>query len=255
MIANLHSHTARCRHARGEERSFVENALKRGLKIYGFSDHTPQYFPGRYYSTMRMFPEELPGYCETVRGLQAEYRGRLEIPLGLEVEYYPACWEELLPRLRDNGVEYLILGQHWLGSEEGEPYCGRPLADPGLLGRWCRQILEGLDTGVFTYLAHPDLFCFVGSDRDYIAHMRPMIRGVKGAGIPLEINLLGILEGRHYPNRRFWELVAEEDAPVILGIDAHRPEQVADTGPEAKALELVRELGLTLLDTVAPKPF
>ena len=255
MIANLHSHTPRCRHARGAEREYVENALKRGLRIYGFSDHTPQFFPGSYYSTMRMFPEELPGYCETVRDLQKEFRGRLEIPLGLEVEYYPSCWNELLPRLRDNGIEYLLLGQHWLGSEEHEPYCGRPLADAHLLGRWCRQVREGLETGVFTYLAHPDLFYFVGSDRDYIDHMRPMIRHAREAGIPLEINLLGILEGRHYPKRLFWELAAEENAPVILGIDAHRPEQVVAHEPETKALELVRELGLTLLDTIALKPF
>ena len=255
MIANYHSHTARCRHARGAEGEYVENALERGLQVYGFSDHTPQFFPGDYYSTMRMFPEELPGYCETVRALQKEYRGRLEIPLGLEVEYYPSCWKELLPRLRDHGIEYLILGQHWLGSEEHEPYCGRPLGDPHLLERWCRQVMEGLDTGVFTYLAHPDLFYFVGSDRDYVRHMRPMIRHAKEGGIPLEINLLGILENRHYPKHLFWELVAEENAPVILGIDAHSPQQVLETHPEQKALEMVRQLGLTLLENVDRKRF
>ena len=37
----------------------MEAAIERGLKIFGFSDHAPQFFPGDYYSTMRMFPEEL----------------------------------------------------------------------------------------------------------------------------------------------------------------------------------------------------
>lgn len=41
MIANYHTHTWRCGHAFGDEREYVENAIVGGLKILGFSDHTP----------------------------------------------------------------------------------------------------------------------------------------------------------------------------------------------------------------------
>ena len=67
MIANYHSHTTRCNHAKGTEEEFVRCALERGLKIFGFSDHTPQYFSGDYYSFMRMRPEQLEDYCATDR--------------------------------------------------------------------------------------------------------------------------------------------------------------------------------------------
>ena len=144
----------RCRHAQGEETEYIQNALKRGLQIFGFSDHTPQFFPGDYYSFMRMYPEELPDYCQTVRQLQEDYCGKLEIPLGLEAEYYPAIWEELLPRLQDQGIEYLILGQHWLDNEENAYGSGRATEDETLLLKYCRQVIEGMETGVFTYLAH-----------------------------------------------------------------------------------------------------
>ena len=120
MIANYHTHTQRCRHACGTETAYVENAIHRGLKIFGFSDHTPQYFPGDYYSFMRMYPQELEDYCNTVRNLQKQYQGKIEIPLGLEAEYYPATWTEMLARAKDAGIEYLILGQHWLGNEQNE---------------------------------------------------------------------------------------------------------------------------------------
>jgi len=51
MIANYHTHTPRCNHATGEERAYVEQAIKKGLKILGFSDHTPYIFPETdYYS-------------------------------------------------------------------------------------------------------------------------------------------------------------------------------------------------------------
>ena len=101
MIANYHSHTARCNHASGAEVTYVQNAIARGLRIFGFSDHTPQFFPGDYYSRMRMRPHQLEDYCRTVRDLQAEYRGQIQIPLGLEAEFYPGIWHELLPRLQN----------------------------------------------------------------------------------------------------------------------------------------------------------
>ena len=161
MIANYHTHTPRCRHAEGSEREYVENALKRGLKIFGFSDHTPQWFPGTYYSTMRMFPEQLEDYCQTVRALQKEYAGRLEIPLGVEVENYPDIFGELMRHLRDAGIEYMLLGQHWIGNEDGEPYSGRPTENVRQLERYCNQLIDGMYTGLFSYVAHPDLLHFV----------------------------------------------------------------------------------------------
>ena len=254
MIANYHSHTTRCHHAKGTEAEFVVKALERGLKIFGFSDHTPQYFPGDYYSFMRMHPHELDGYCDTVRQLQKDYAGQIQIPLGVEVEYYPATWKELLPRLRDAGIEYLIMGQHWIGNEENEPYVGAATADESILKRYCYQAMEGLDTGAFTYLAHPDVINFVGDRNIYRRHMKDLIRFARQAGVPLELNLLGLRSHRHYPTPDFWALAAEEGCQVILGMDAHEPFHIQETETEGRALEIVRQLGLELLDTVELKP-
>ena len=254
MIANYHTHTPRCRHATGYEVEYVRNAVDRGLKIFGFSDHTPQYFQGNYYSFMRMYPHELHGYCRTVRKLRDRFSGQIQIHLGVESEYYPSTWKEMLPRLRDAGIEYMILGQHWLGNEQNEHGSGGATADEALLKRYCHQVMEGLDTGKFTYLAHPDLFNFVG-DRDiYRRHMRELCRFARQADIPLEINLLGLTSGRHYPSHEFFALAAEEGCKVILGLDAHAPAHVLDPVPEQKALEIVRHFGLQLLDTVELRP-
>ena len=74
MIANYHTHTPRCNHAQGSEQEYVDAALSAGLKILGFSDHTPYFFPGDYYSTFRMHPEELPGYVSTVNAMQTGWK-------------------------------------------------------------------------------------------------------------------------------------------------------------------------------------
>lgn len=254
MIANYHAHTVRCNHATGTEREFVENAITRGLKIFGFSDHTPQYFPGGYCTFMRMRTYELPEYCADVRRLQREYRDKIQIHLGLEAEYYPAYWEELLSRARDSGVEYMILGQHWLGNELNEPGSATATADESLLRRYCHQVMDALDTGKFTYIAHPDLFNFVGDRSIYRSHMRELVRAARESGTPLELNLLGMAAHRHYPNESFFEVVAEEGCPVILGMDAHAPLHVLKTELEEKAMEMVHRLGLNLLETVPLRP-
>ena len=254
MIANYHSHTTRCNHARGTEKEFVRLAIDRGLKIFGFSDHTPQYFPGDYYSFMRMRPEQLEDYCGTVRNLQKDYAGQLQIHLGVEAEYYPGTWKELLPRLKDAGIEYLIMGQHWVGNEQNEPYSGHLTADESLLKRYCHQVMEGLDTGAFTYLAHPDLINFVGERDVYRHHMKQLCRYARQADIPLELNLLGMRSGRHYPSVEFFALAAEEGCKIILGMDAHEPYDIQETESEQKALEIVRHFGLNLLDAVEPRP-
>ncbi len=44
MLANYHTHTERCYHASGEDKEYVEAAIKAGLKVLGFSDHCPWIF-------------------------------------------------------------------------------------------------------------------------------------------------------------------------------------------------------------------
>jgi len=250
MIANYHTHTYRCNHATGDEIEYVEMALQQGLRILGFSDHTPQWYGDNYYSKIRMLPQELNDYCDCVRALQKKYADRLEIHLGVEVEYYPALFGTLLENLREAGIEYLLLGQHWLGNEIGESYTGRATDSEQMLCRYCEQVSEAMETGKFTYFAHPDLIYYTGPDSTYRHYMRTLCQQAKRCNVPLEYNLLGYDNGRNYPDFRFWELAAEEGCSVILGSDAHRPEDVTRPEAEENALQLLKRLQLTPLDTV-----
>jgi len=250
MYANYHTHTWRCNHASGTEREYVENALKAGLKILGFSDHAPYLFPGEYYSTFRMRPEQLEDYVRTVLSLRQEYAGCLEIPLGLELEFYPQLLPQLLPVLRDQPLDYLILGQHFVDNEFDSRYNGLTSFDKKLLIRYVDQSIDAMQTGLFTYFAHPDLMNYVGDHRIYQKEMRRLCREAKACGIPLEYNLLGLGGKRHYPHFRFWETVAEEGCAVVLGRDAHDPAALLDIKTEEKALRQLSCLGLKPLDTV-----
>ena len=250
MIANYHTHTWRCNHATGREEDYVRNAIDRKFEILGFSDHTPYVFRDGYYSHSRMRMDQFEDYCSIVRLLQKKYADRIEIPLGLEVEYYPAFFPQLLPILQDAGIEYMLLGQHFVGNEVGEHYSGNPTADPAILKKYCTQAMDAMQTGLFTYFAHPDLIHFKGNDKVYREQMRQLCKEAKSCRMPLEVNMLGSWSGRHYPNPLFWELAAEEGCDVVLGCDAHAPDHLLKLQTEENLTEMIRRNELQLLEKV-----
>ena len=144
MIANYHAHTYRCGHAEGNERDYAEKAVQAGLRTLGISVHTPYDFfdAGPRDRPMRMKPEELPEYADSVRALAEEYRGKLDVLLGLEAEYYPKYFPRLLELLRDAGIQYIILGQHFLNNEVDGQYCGTPSPEAAALERYVSQSRE-----------------------------------------------------------------------------------------------------------------
>ena len=253
MIENLHTHTVRCGHAKGTEEEFVQAAIAAGYETLGFADHAPHPFPTDYRSKVRMTVDMLDDYVQTVRSLARAYKDQISVPVGLEAEYYPRLFSQMRQIAVDAGVEYLILGQHYLDNE----YDLNPLkhtfhesADPSVLDKYCRQVMDGMQTGDFTYICHPDVINFTGDSKIYDRHMRRLCQEANSCGLPLEINLWGMYHKKNYPLPHFWELAAEENCKVLLAADAHWPELVHNPECEAKALEMVERLGLTLLHTV-----
>ena len=250
MIANLHTHTPRCRHAVGAEEEYVRCALQSGLQTLGFSDHAPYPFPDGYYSTFRMFPEELTDYVETVDSLRKQYAGQIQIPLGVEAEYYPKFFRDMVSMMKDHGIEYMLLGQHMLYDEMEGISTAPATADASLLRQYCNQTIDAIYTGLFTYFAHPDIMNFVGDPEIYRQEMGRLCRAAKACDLPLEINLLGLYLGRQYPAEAFWRIAAEEGCKVVLGVDAHKPEALLDAATEQKARALASRCGLELLEDI-----
>ena len=246
--SNFHTHTPRCNHAVGEEREYIENAIRLGLTALGFSDHSPYLFDGDYYSGFRMRPEQFPDYMETLLALREEYRDQIRIYIGLEVEYYPALFGRLLDFLKPYPVDYLIQGQHLLGNEIGGTYCGEPTEDPATLTAYVDQVTEGMKTGCFLYLAHPDLIHFTGDRLLYEQEMRRLCRNANELAIPLEINMLGIGTHRNYPDPLFWRIAGEEGCTAVIGSDAHAPERILIPEVLARAEELIETNRLKRID-------
>lgn len=239
ITANFHTHTTRCHHARGSEREYIEYAIANGFTTLGFSDHVPQPFENGYQSSIRMGMEELDSYVDTLRALREEYANQIHILIGFEVEYYPDLFETLLGKLRSYSTDYLILGQHYAPEEPSGFYCGQATEDEKRLEIYVNQVIEGLQTGVFSYLAHPDLIHFTGEDDIYCRHMRRICDCARKLDIPLEINMLGMHTKRHYPCDRFFRLAVEEGCRFIIGCDAHDPDGIRQPEQEPGLTEFM----------------
>ncbi len=231
MRTNFHTHTARCNHADGTDREYVEAAIKKGIKVLGFSDHTPYpAFPDpSYYSYFRMRPEQTADYCDSVLRLKEEYKNDMDILLGFEAEYYPEMFADLLDFLKDYPYDYLILGQHCVGKEyTNNHWSSHPTTDAEILKKYVDQTIEGMQTGKFSYLCHPDLIHFKGDEDVYREQMKRICETALRLDMPLECNMLGFRDRRNYPDRRFFRLTAEYNCKVILGMDAHSPAEFSD---------------------------
>ena len=250
MIANYHTHTTRCLQATGTEEEYIRTAIESGKQILGFSDHTPYPFSTGYRSPVRMLPEQLPEYAETIQAYKKQYASQIQLHVGLETEYYPAYFKELMRLVRDTDIEYMLLGQHWVGNEENEHKCIQPSADESILRRYCAQVRDAMQTGLFTYLAHPDVIHYTGDFRIYASYMRALCQEAKSCNMPLELNLLGLQANLNYPNPRFWEIAAEENCQVIIGCDAHEPKYLKNPSIEEKAAAFADHFHLHLLHTV-----
>ena len=169
--ANLHTHTTRCQHATGEDREYVEAAIQAGFDVLGFSDHMPYSFDDGHTSRIRMGMRELESYVKSVEALKKEYEKDITIYLGYEAEYFKGEFERTMLMIDQYPLDYLLLGQHFFREEKGNQYAGTPRTEEMYLQQYVKQILDGLDTGRFLYVAHPDIIHYTGSDEIYRKHM------------------------------------------------------------------------------------
>ncbi len=244
---NFHNHTFRCGHAYGKDEEYVLEAVKNGYKVMGFSDHAPYLFPDGYKSGYRIQLDEAEVYANSVNALREKYKSVIDIKLGYELEYFPTLFDKEIEYLKGFKYDYLILGQHYTDNEY-EPfahYSGHKTESIAVLDKYISQVILAAKTGCFTYIAHPDLINFIGDKAIYLKKMTDMIIALKELEIPLEFNFLGYTTNRHYPNPEIWEIIAKVGNPVIIGLDAHKPDVYSDKENLQKAHEYLKDLGIS----------
>lgn len=257
MKTNYHTHTTRCQHATGTDEEYVQSAIKGGFQELGFSDHTPWRYHTDYVSGIRMTPNELPEYVESLRALREKYQDQINIKIGLECEYFPEYIHWLRHTIKEYQLDFVIFGNHHYHTDEKFPYFGHHTHSRDMLDLYEESAIEGMESGLFAYLAHPDLFMrsYLEFDKHCVIISRHICRAAARLNIPLEYNISATSykeedEQPTFPHPQFWKIAASEGCTAIIGLDAHDNKDLETSVHYDRACLELKELGIKTTDSI-----
>jgi histidinol-phosphatase (PHP family) len=224
MRLDYHMHT-RLTDGIGEPRDYARVAVERGLDEIGCSDHAPLMDRETDWTLKR---SDLATYVDWVHDAQREFP-QLSIKLALEVDYMHGCepWVRELAAMYP--WDYFLGSVHFIGDfpvdRSAEDWKGQNVDE-----RWQEYFdlwTKAADSRLFDILAHPDLpkkFGHCPKVFDY----RPALQAVQQAGVAIEVSTAGLRKPCQeiYPSEQFLRIAREFGVPIVLGSDAHLPEDV-----------------------------
>ena len=240
-----HMHTPLCHHANGEPEAYAETALRRGLKGIIFTCHSPM--PEGWWPQVRMDITELETYLSMVQRAAQTYAGRLDIRVGMEMDYFPG-FEWWVESLNERCEFHHVLGSvHFFGTDyKARFWKGDLLA---FQKQYFSHLADSAETGLFDTLAHPDLVKNLQPaeyDFEVLAeHVGQCLDRIAATGVAMELNTSGRLKlaPEFNPGVSMLRLMQARGIPVVLGSDSHTPRRVGENFLDA--LDSLEEAGYT----------
>ena len=249
---NFHTHTYRCKHAKKDkDEEYVLAAIENGYETLGFSDHVPWLYRTPFSTHTRMDIDDLYDYTDSIKALREKYKDQIEILLGFECEYFPEYMDYLKAMIKDVEADYIIFGNHHYMSDEINEYYGKS-CDDTFMDHYFEGLVDGLNTGLYAYLCHPDLFVqgrkVFDKKAEELSHK--ICAFAKEKDVILEYNLEGMRKGRYYPCPEFWYIASLYHNKVIIGVDAHEANSLRRDDLYEEALKTISTLDLELVDDI-----
>ena len=233
---DYHTHTLRCGHAGGMARDYVEAALGLGLDEIAVTDHIPLYFlPGDDpLPEFAMAASELPQYVAEVRDLKRQYRGRIDVLIGIEADYVEGHEEELRSILEAYEWDVVLGSVHWVaGDWIDSPGAERRHQTEGSEFLWVeyfRLLAKACASGLFDVMTHFDLAKKFGNRCPAaceLAEDRAVSAAVE-SGVAIEVSSAGLRKkvGEIYPGPALLAKLVKRGVDVVFSSDAHAPAEV-----------------------------
>ena len=255
---NYHSHSHYCD---GVEslRAQVGAALQQGVGVFGFSSHGPVDFLNAW----SMKAEKLADYLAETRDLKTEFSDRIELYIGLEIDYLPnSCGPSTYASLLD----YTIGSVHYLDKNEG----GEPWEIDGSTDKFMRGLVEvhGGDIRKVIHLYYERIREMIQLDPpDILGHLDKIkIHNLRNSlydenedwyqkeidetlnllaetDCILEVNTRGLYKKNlsTYPSLPVMQKALARNIPVTLNSDSHAPGEITAELP--RTARQLKQLG------------
>jgi histidinol-phosphatase (PHP family) len=243
-----HIHTPLCKHALGEPAGYVQAAKDAGLLGMVITDHSPM--PAWFDAEVRMELGELPFYHATMEKLRTE-AGSFYVGIGLEADFHPGT-EYFVRRLgQQYPYDYIIGSVHHIGAWPFDnpryvsEFLEREIGD--IYREYFKLVVQAARSGLFHSIGHLDLPKVMGfrPSEGYLELAEEALQVIAGEGLALDVNTAGWRKkaAEIYPSAELLARASQLQIPVVLGSDAHRPEDVAYRFSDA--VELLKAVGYT----------
>lgn len=252
-IRDGHMHTPFCPHGTKDTlESYIEKAIKEGRREITFTEHFPMpegVTTEIFRRACTLLEEEIPAYIEAIGRVKVNYKERIAIHLGFEVDYIEGYENKITDTLNQYAttIEDGVLSVHFV-KFENQYYAIDYLPDfetlltkiqslEKIYDLYFETVLKSIEADLGKYkpkrIGHPTLVR-IFNKKYPIAYeneclFQAIVTALKEKKYEIDFNMAGLKKGfckETYPSGRLLELIKKEHLPLILGSDAHCAEQV-----------------------------
>jgi histidinol-phosphatase (PHP family) len=217
-------------------RDYVEAAIRLGFPEIAVTDHIPLYFlPGEDpLPEFAMAASELPQYVAEVKDLAREYRGTIDVLLGIEADYVEGHEAELRSILETYEWDVVLGSVHWVaGDWIDSPGAERRHETEGTQFLWSeyfRLMGKACESGLFDVMTHFDLPKKFGHHRpaECEEHEDAAVAKAVLSGVAVEVSSAGLRKkvGEEYPGPSLLKKLVDQGVGIVFSSDAHAPAEV-----------------------------
>lgn len=254
IIRDAHIHSPYCPHGTSDSlRAYVKKAMAAGLTDITFTEHAP--LPEGFTDPVpdrdsAMLQSDLFPYLEAVKTVKKEYAEKINIRVGLEVDYIEG-FEHETKKLLDIAGPHLddaILSVHFLKTEDGyfcldyhEDTFGNLVHTAGSLENvyklYYQTVLHSIEADLGSYkpdrighmtLVHKFQHQFPRTFHES-SYIEDVLNKIQASGMSLDVNTAGLFKKNcqeHYPPAAVLQLAKQKGIPFVFGSDAHESAHV-----------------------------
>lgn len=234
MLCDYHVHLERGPYTLDWLQQFLQRAKQVGVAELGIVEHLYRFREARHLFhndwVEERQTESLKDYLDL---LAAAKKKRWPVRVGLEVDYIPGKEAELKAFLKELPLDFVIGSVHWLGDwgfdTDPDTWQGRDVLTA--YEQYYATLIQAVQSGIFDIIGHPGNIGYFGHRPEVLEMDRledEFVGSLRNQRTVVEINTGGLLRPAHavWPRSSVLRKLRKAQRDIVLGSDAHRPEDV-----------------------------
>ncbi len=246
LTTDIHTHTSYA-HGGSTVKEMFEKGREIGLKVHGFSEHSPRPmgydYPNEYREKLK---EMLPVYVAEIKKLK-ENQSDVKVLFGMEIDWIENELEFVKQTASMYDFDYTIGGIHFLGTWgfDADPKDWENLSYSQksiFFEAYYKTMQKMIEANLFNTIAHPDLIKIFAiedfkkwrSEKKNLNLIRETLVIAKKYNIGMEVSTAGLRKPckEIYPCEEIMNIAVELELPITLASDGHCVNTIASLHKE-----------------------